>query len=424
MLKRFGNVEYIEVDDPKILQAAVPIATSNRYSSDLHYWIKVMSGEDVNTVPGTESTVARYFGKPDEFLARLRKWHHYVPFEFGKEAVMVEGSRWLAMFMWYHVNRFRDVILGGLEMSLRRTTASDYVHVNNEIDAFYQKAGTLYKEAIKSGVPYQEARRILPLNTKTYVVFAYVPRSLNKLKNAVEKSAQNFESKEFSRTAKNLESLLDMDLDEYPSEILTLNNDFSTRNFRKSLVEEHKLENDFGTYYSFTVPMSVLSFHQMIRERLIKLDVNIADSVHDKRIILAPELDALREDYLELFDLAAGMQDKFWDNKDYVYALVLGQVLYPTIHMDDHGARKLFRTRLCKGAVQPEIYTISSFLHDHLGLDIKQYGPSCITEGVCREPNWVFDTCITRTRSYFEKWANEIKTALSSNAHWKYPLEK
>ncbi|RLG17600.1 hypothetical protein DRN62_00635 [Nanoarchaeota archaeon] len=400
----------------KVLGAAFAIATSNRWDPNPLNWVAVFEGERVDVpslIPEEQGKLnkmrERYRGRPEKFLESLRRQGHYIPFEFTDAIVYFpNASRWETFFLWTHVNAHQKVMLGGLEQSLRRTMPGGFVDVGvGGLKRLYERASEFYGRAISQGVPYQEARRGLPMNAKVYMALEYNPRYINKLKNALEHHQEEGEqgfrrNPEFNEVISGLEALLEEEwgaplTDELPARPLSL--------FKEPF------EGGDGVYYNHFLETlkgygsaSILTLHQLIRNRQARWGFNFPKALREPSFVEAPEFPPdILEEYEELGNSAAMLQWELYEKDRLLapYAMLLGQRVPFEIYIAGEDALKDFaKARRCKGAVQPETFTIVDDIFRRVGLS---YGPSCWT-GKCRERRSVRERCEKITQEDIERW--------------------
>jgi thymidylate synthase ThyX len=314
---------------------------------------------------------------------------HMILADFLPYAITIEDmSRFAAIYLWRNVNVHNLIMGAGIEASLRVIKPNRF---NEVVAEFGKMAFEAYERAIKSGVPLQDARYMLPEGTLTRMIFSAPPRYLGKLSNALWWDSS---LPEFVEIALETGKLISKKFgfintqEKIPSQ---------WKFWGKEKIKKRTSLDYQGTNHSLSLNMSVkgsLSMYaQLVRERLLLCDIEPLEQIARTGRFVVPQSfpEKVREEYRKIAKIAKAKQLELIAKKDprFAYFLLLGQEAKARVYGKGSGVIETSRAR-SEGVAQWEIRNevgipITESLAKYPKL-IREIGPRCWREGKCIEP--------------------------------------
>lgn len=321
-----------------------------------------------------------------------------------------------------------------LQQSLRRATAERGFHLpeslkNTEAEKLMSMQFELYSQMQSEGIPSEDARFILPLNTKTAIQTLWNARELMHLDSMsqrlgvpeetkdiikqmidatkkiaphlMENRNKNYETLAWNPSAqlyghsnKTLNTLISTTNDSYFFGSISLPFSPSDPDVIRRAVEgrdEIELSNLKHYHFTFLVPMSIATFHQAIRQRTWNQSIQtLEDATRNAEFITPPSIkkSKFKHSFEELNRASIKFVIADIENPDALGVLTHALKIYDLIHMNGWNAIHSLGKRTCTEA-QWEIRTIAqkmaTTIKEHspeLGLHV---APQGVIYGLCPE---------------------------------------
>lgn len=318
-----------------------------------------------------------------------------------------------------------------LQQSLRRATAErGYERTDdNRGNEIMQKQFDLYEQMTEARVPTEDARIILPLNTKTTIQSLWNARELMHLNSMSKRMFVPADIRdtvqEMYNQAQEVAPLLMQDretnyevLSWFPSSqlfakrnsplerIANFGNGFEFKGFSKGLgmtenevrraVEEKDealLANLKQYHFSFVAPMSIMTFHQATRQRTWNQSIEpLRNAVSRGKAIVPPSIakTSYKQQFLDLFNESISYVRENLDRPNAYGVIPHALEVYDAIHVNGWNALHSVGKRTCKTA-QWEIRDIAKKMASEIRSNAPEIGKYSVPQGIlygsCPEKN-------------------------------------
>ena len=333
-----------------------------------------------------------------KFLKSVYEYGHRSVCESYSQAFLFLGvSRYATLKFWLPARPSCDVMVEGVEMSLRRVEAKDYVRASSLVKECAEESFEVYHELLKRGVPKQDARYALNLSTKTMVMWqAPLGREVGKIANFLRNDAVR-EVREIGEAIKKFnDGLFGIDFVEKPSggemPIYKREEDIDLKNFDPNKkVQNVSYDLKLQTMKAL-VKESITSTHQHIRNRKTHfIHASVERSLYQLGFVYPPTCrkgetnKVLKRHYIEMERrLLNTSLEK--EKESVIYSMPLGKELLHEIYIwNNEDISYTISLRTCLKA-QHEIRKVYSQMMNEIRNKFPgKLGPNCIVKGKCEE---------------------------------------
>ncbi|OYT43224.1 MAG: hypothetical protein B6U88_01635 [Candidatus Aenigmarchaeota archaeon ex4484_56] len=351
------EVHYLE-DHPAILAAlGVNISNSDRDWKDIY-------------------KICREDFKESEKLVKdiVKKHKHNILLDFTSSAIILDNiSRLGAIYFWRNVSAPNLVSGGGIERSFRVVEPRYFREETEDLGNYSLE---VYNSAIEDGVPYQDARYVIPEGALTTIIFSSTPRYYSKLANTLKESPLE----EIKEIGESIEKILrEKEIPQTDEKV------FESWDFFESKRE------DTNPPFKYKVDGSMAMFAQLVRERQALCNMESFENISKKGEFVIPPTftEKVTSEYRELAKEALEEQISKIDKGEptFAYPILLGQKASADVEFTHAGKIESSKKRCC-GVAQWEIrdnfaIPVTQELYKQ---NIKETGPRCYRENKCVEP--------------------------------------
>ena len=331
------------------------------------------------------------------FLKNVYRYGHRSVCESYNHAFLLLGvSRYATFKFWLPARPSCDVIAEGVEMSLRRVEARDYVKPSKFVEESAEKSFDIYHRLLKRGIPKQDARYALAFSTKTMVMWhAPLGREVGKIANFLKDDPVK-EVREIGKTLKNFnDNLFGINFVERPSggelPIHRNEEEINFENFNpKKKVQNVSYDPTLQTVKAL-VKESITSTHQHIRNRKTHfIHASLERSLYQLDFVYPPTCrgetqETLKEHYTEMKEK---LLDAYLERRmeDFLYSMPLGKEILHKIYIwNNEDISYTIALRTCLKA-QHEIRGIYNQIMNEIKDKFPgKLGPNCVIQGKCEE---------------------------------------
>jgi thymidylate synthase (FAD) len=386
----------------------------------------------------------RYFVDREPYVVGKEENRHELDWDQIKELIMMETSgrghgavtdQANFTFSIDNLSRASTLFLCGpeyashLQQSLRRATAErGFVPVEDSKGNYLMALQfALYGRMAEAGVPIEDARIILPLNTKTTIQTSWDARELTHLRSMADRmnissevkdtvsqmydAAYRAAPKTMAEREKNLEVLA-----WFPSSQLfarsnlimervadagkgmeflgySIGNRMTGEEIERAVRDrdEALLANLKHYHFSFNIPMSLMSFHQATRQRTWNQSVEPLGHAVDRGVYVTPQSivdKGFGEFYQRLMEESLKYVNSYRGNPEIQGIVPHGLEVYDAIHVNGVNAIHSIGKRTCKTA-QWEIRAVANYIAREIREVMPEIGkfskPQGIIYGTCPE---------------------------------------